>query len=134
DPLDPLHHRAVVVADPASDVGWGEEAERLPLAQVSHGHPHPLGEFVDGEQIADLDHYGHFRYGSAWRPKLHALKRIIIDDHVGQIGRHDEPEVFGGPPGDPGLIGPGSVSWELHSDAAAIAIGGVGAIVMEILH
>jgi uncharacterized protein (DUF2236 family) len=62
------------------------------------------------------------------------LKKVIVDDHCRQIGRHDQPEVFGGPPGDPGLIGPGSVSWELHSDVAAIAIGGVGAIVMEILH
>ena len=26
------------------------------------------------------------------------------------------------------------MSWEIHSDVAAIAIGGVGAIVMEILH
>jgi uncharacterized protein (DUF2236 family) len=62
------------------------------------------------------------------------LKQIIVDDHVRQIGRHDQPAVFGGEPGDPGLIGPGSVSWEIHSDVAAIAIGGVGAIVMEILH
>jgi len=62
------------------------------------------------------------------------LKRIVVEDHVRQIGRHDKREIFAGPPGDPGLIGPGSVSWEIHSDVAAIAIGGVGAIVMEILH
>ena len=65
---------------------------------------------------------------------MELLKQIIVDDHVRQIGRHDKPEIFGGPPGDPGLIGPGSMSWEIHSDVAAIAIGGVGAIVMEILH
>jgi uncharacterized protein (DUF2236 family) len=62
------------------------------------------------------------------------LKQIVVDDHVRQIGRHDQPQIFGSPPGDPGLIGPGSMSWELNSDVAAIAIGGVGAIVMEILH
>jgi uncharacterized protein (DUF2236 family) len=65
---------------------------------------------------------------------VHQLKQIIVDDHTRQIGRHDQVQVFGGPPGDPGLTGPGSMSWELHSDVAAIAIGGVGAIVMEILH
>jgi uncharacterized protein (DUF2236 family) len=65
---------------------------------------------------------------------LDFIKRAIVDDHTRQIGRHDSEDVFGGPPGDPGLTGPGSMSWELHSDVAAIAIGGVGAIVMEILH
>ena len=63
-----------------------------------------------------------------------SVKQLIVEDHVRQIGRHDRHEVFGTPPGDPGLIGPGSMSWELHSDVAAIAIGGVGAIVMEVLH
>jgi uncharacterized protein (DUF2236 family) len=65
---------------------------------------------------------------------LNLLKQLIVDDHVRQIGRHDQSHVFGAPAGDPGLTGPGSMSWELHSDVAAIAIGGVGAIVMEILH
>lgn len=65
---------------------------------------------------------------------LNSLKELVVEDHVRQIGRHDRREVFGTPVGDPGLIGPGSMSWEIHSDPAAIAIGGVGAIVMEILH
>jgi uncharacterized protein (DUF2236 family) len=65
---------------------------------------------------------------------LDSLKELVVEDHVRQIGRHDRHEVFGAPVGDPGLIGPGSMSWEIHSDPAAIAIGGVGAIVMEILH
>jgi uncharacterized protein (DUF2236 family) len=62
------------------------------------------------------------------------VRQRIVEDHVSQVGRHDSPRAFGGPPGDPGLIGPGSMSWELHSDVAAIAIGGIGAIIMEILH
>jgi uncharacterized protein (DUF2236 family) len=65
---------------------------------------------------------------------LHLLKQRIVEDHVRQIGRHDQPQIFGDPAGDPGLTGPGSMSWEIHSDVAAIAIGGVAAIVMEILH
>ena len=65
---------------------------------------------------------------------LNSVKQLVVDDHVRQIGRHDRHETFGAPPGDPGLTGPGSMSWEINSDVAAIAIGGVGAIVMEILH
>jgi len=49
-------------------------------------------------------------------------------------GPHDEVEIYGAPPGDPGLVGPGSVSWEMHSDVAATFFGGLAAIVMEILH
>lgn len=65
---------------------------------------------------------------------MRQLKKLIVEDHVRQIGRHDQRALFGEPAGDPGLIGPGSMSWELHSDVAALAIGGVAAIVMEILH
>ena len=43
-------------------------------------------------------------------------------------------EIFAEPAGDPGLIGPGSVSWELHSDPSAVAIAGTAAIAMELLH
>lgn len=62
------------------------------------------------------------------------VKRLIVKDVVKQTGRHDEPHVFGGPPGDPGLTGPGSMSWEINGDIASVLLGGVGAIVMEILH
>jgi uncharacterized protein (DUF2236 family) len=50
-------------------------------------------------------------------------------------GRHDEPEIYAGPPGDPGLTpGPGSISWEIHGDLASLVIAGTGAILMEVLH
>ena len=65
---------------------------------------------------------------------LNLIKRHIAGDFIGQVGRHDQREIFAEPAGDPGLIGPGSVSWELHSDVAAIAIAGTGSIVMELLH
>jgi uncharacterized protein (DUF2236 family) len=65
---------------------------------------------------------------------VNLLQRWIVDDHLRQTGRHDQPEIFGGPADDPGLTGPGSVSWQIHSDVAALTIGGLGAIVMEILH
>jgi uncharacterized protein (DUF2236 family) len=65
---------------------------------------------------------------------MQLLKRFIVDDLVGQIGSHDQREVFAEPAGDPGLIGPDSVSWKLHSDVSAVTIAGTGSIVMELLH
>jgi uncharacterized protein (DUF2236 family) len=62
------------------------------------------------------------------------LRRAVVEDLLTQTGRHDAPHVFGGAPGDPGLIGPGSVSWEINGDLASVVLGGIGAIVMEILH
>src|SRR5687768_10344641 len=68
------------------------------------------------------------------RGNLDAVKQFIVDDLVGQVGRHDDRAVFAEPAGDPGLMGPGSVSWELHSDVSAVAIAGTAAIAMELLH
>ena len=42
--------------------------------------------------------------------------------------------MYGGPAGDPGLIGPGSVSWEVNADMPSVSIAGTAAIVLEILH
>lgn len=65
---------------------------------------------------------------------MEPLRRRIVADFERQVGRHDDPAVYGGPPGDPGLIGPGSVSWEVHADLAAVTQAGLAAIVLEVLH
>ena len=62
------------------------------------------------------------------------LQRRIVADFEAAAGRHDDPQVYGGPSGDPGLLGPDSVSWEIHGDLASVAIAGLPAIVLEILH
>lgn len=62
------------------------------------------------------------------------LRQRIVDEFENITGRHDDPRVYGGRPGDPGLIGPGSVSWEVNADLAAVAQAGLPAIVLEILH
>lgn len=38
------------------------------------------------------------------------------------------------PPGDPGLFGPGSASWRVHGDVASMLVGGVGALLLQMLH
>lgn len=62
----------------------------------------------------------------------------LRDDIVRQVeavtGRHDEPEVYAGAPGDPGLLGPDSISWEINGDIGSIAVAGLAAIVLEVLH
>ena len=65
---------------------------------------------------------------------MNALRRWIVDDFEKGAGRHDEPDIYGGPPGDPGLIGPGSMSWEINADLASVSQAGLPAIVLEILH
>jgi uncharacterized protein (DUF2236 family) len=50
-------------------------------------------------------------------------------------GRHDELEIYGGTPGDPGLTpGPGSISWKINGDLASVSAAGSAAVLMEVLH
>lgn len=62
------------------------------------------------------------------------LRNAIVAEFEKAAGRHDDPAVFGGTPGDPGLVGPDSISWEVNSDLAVVAQAGLPAIVLEILH
>ncbi|HWA66621.1 MAG TPA: oxygenase MpaB family protein [Mycobacteriales bacterium] len=65
---------------------------------------------------------------------MNALQRRIVDTIEGISGTHDDPAVYGGPAGDPGLCGPDSVSWKINSDLSAVGRAGTSAIVMELLH
>jgi len=65
---------------------------------------------------------------------MDGLHRRIVADFEKGAGKHDDPDVYGGPPGDPGLCGPDSVSWEIHADLASVSQAGLPAIVLEILH
>ena len=62
------------------------------------------------------------------------LRRRLVEDFERGAGRHDDPAVYGGPAGDPGLIGPDSISWEINADLASVSQAGLPAIVLEILH
>jgi uncharacterized protein (DUF2236 family) len=41
---------------------------------------------------------------------------------------------YANPPGDPGLFGPDSVCWQVHSDFTSMMIGGVSALMLQTLH
>lgn len=63
------------------------------------------------------------------------LREKIRNDIEAVGGRHDEPELYDGPAGDPGLVGgPGSISWEINGDLASIGAAGAAAVIMEVLH
>lgn len=63
------------------------------------------------------------------------LKGFIVSEIETAGGRHDEPEIYDGPAGDPGIGGgPGSMSWEINGDLASLIVGGTAAIIMEVLH
>ncbi|MWA04917.1 DUF2236 domain-containing protein [Actinomadura sp. LD22] len=62
------------------------------------------------------------------------LRERIVEAVEEISGRHDQQGLYGGPAGDPGLTGPGSVSWEVNGDLGAVAAAGTAAIVLEILH
>lgn len=63
---------------------------------------------------------------------LRARLRAQIEEVV---GRHDDPAMYGGPAGDPGLVGgPEAVSWEVNGHLPSVLAAGLGAIVMEVLH
>jgi uncharacterized protein (DUF2236 family) len=65
---------------------------------------------------------------------MDTLRQRIVEDFERGAGRHDDPATYGGPPGDPGLLGPDSISWEINADLAAVSQAGLPAIVLEILH
>ena len=65
---------------------------------------------------------------------VNALQRRIVKEFEKAAGSHDDPEIYGGTTGDPGLIGPGSMSWLINADIAAVSQAGLPAIVLEILH
>ncbi|BAN50628.1 oxygenase MpaB family protein [Metapseudomonas resinovorans] len=41
---------------------------------------------------------------------------------------------FENPKGDPGLFGPDSVTWKVHGDFTSMMIGGIGALLLQMLH
>jgi uncharacterized protein (DUF2236 family) len=52
---------------------------------------------------------------------------------AGPIGRLlGLPAPPAGPPGDPGLFGPGSMAWRVHANPVVLAVGGIAAVMLEL--
>lgn len=60
--------------------------------------------------------------------------RRRIEAAILDISRPPGSADFLHPPGDPGLFGPDSASWQVHSDFTAMLIGGVAALLLQMLH
>lgn len=43
-------------------------------------------------------------------------------------------EEYEGPPGDPGLFGPGSLPWRVHADLPSMLVGGLSSLMLQSLH
>ena len=57
------------------------------------------------------------------------VRRTLAGDGVGEV-----PAAFTEPPGDPGLFGPGSMTWRVHGDLPGMLIGGISALFLQALH
>lgn len=73
----------------------------------------------------------------AWRPSAPYLGSMALRDTI----REEIHRLVGAgqmrierAPNDPGLFGPGSVAWAVHADFAAMMIGGVAALMTQMLH
>lgn len=60
--------------------------------------------------------------------------RTRIESSVISISRGPGSPDFRLPKGDPGLFGPDSACWQVHSDFTAMLIGGVSALLLQMLH
>jgi len=60
--------------------------------------------------------------------------RRRIEASVLAISRPPGSTDFLQPPGDPGLFGPDCASWQVHSDFTAMLVGGVSALLLQMLH
>ncbi|MFJ3055189.1 oxygenase MpaB family protein [Herbaspirillum sp. NPDC087042] len=60
--------------------------------------------------------------------------RHRIEASVLAISRPPGSADFLQPPGDPGLFGPDSAAWQVHSDFTAMLTGGVAALLLQMLH
>lgn len=60
------------------------------------------------------------------------VERALAGRHA--AGGSERAAAFEGPPGDPGLFGPGSATWQVHGDLPAMLVGGVVALLLQTLH
>ncbi|MCX7620525.1 MAG: oxygenase MpaB family protein [Acidimicrobiales bacterium] len=71
-------------------------------------------------------------------PGIATARSVIVERFSRALGGDGGPPFdlapFEGPPGDPGLIGPGSVTWQVHADLPSMLVGGFAALILQTLH
>jgi uncharacterized protein (DUF2236 family) len=66
--------------------------------------------------------------------RLKAYVRRELNTSVHGSGGLRLKERYSSPPGDPGLFGPGAVTWRVHSDAPGMLMGGFASLMLQSLH
>lgn len=72
----------------------------------------------------------------AWTAPLRArLRAGLLQVLARDDARPGEPAIdYDHPPGDPGLFGPGSMTWRVHADFPGMMAGGICALMLQTLH
>lgn len=65
---------------------------------------------------------------------MEALRRRLESQIIGLTGLSLGQLDLENPPGDPGLFGPGSAPWRVHRDFPSMLIGGISALMLQMLH
>jgi uncharacterized protein (DUF2236 family) len=60
--------------------------------------------------------------------------RQSVRDHVRSLVGSGDGLDLDAPKGDPGLFGPGSVAWKVHGDFSTMMVGGISALLLQMLH
>ncbi|MBB3214423.1 uncharacterized protein (DUF2236 family) [Herbaspirillum sp. Sphag1AN] len=81
-----------------------------------------------------MPEYGILFSFCAQQTRVMEALRTRIEASVLAISRPPGSPDFRFPKGDPGLFGPDSASWLVHSDFTAMLIGGVSALLLQMLH
>jgi uncharacterized protein (DUF2236 family) len=65
---------------------------------------------------------------------MEALRRRIEAQVIGLSGLALGQIDYENPQGDPGLFGPDSMPWEVHRDFTSMLVGGIGSLLLQMLH
>ena len=65
---------------------------------------------------------------------MQSLRQTISGQVRSLMGTSGASSLPARPPGDDGLYGPGTVGWRVHGDFPAMMIGGVAALLLQMLH
>src|SRR3954469_15546784 len=74
------------------------------------------------------------RAGRLTGPAMAFLQRAIEAQVHRLVGFGEGATDLDNPPGDPGMFGPGSAAWRVHSDFTAMITGGIAALFLQMLH